>query len=154
MKWLWSKRWVRLSSAVTAFLLLIALAACWRWRIWSLKDYREYQEVCSYPIGRDLWFGRIGPGRSVKEIMDVAPPHRTQQLDRFTCLVYYPGRPPGPGELPFSGLEVVAKDGRLVRASAGSCTWARLFFDLGAADAAEYEQCLRRYCEEIEKRLQ
>jgi hypothetical protein len=129
----------------------MALTACWRWRIWGTEDFRIYQEVCQYPVGRDLWFGHIHQGQALQEIVDRAPAHYTRQYGRFACLTYYPGRPPGPGGLSFSSLSVIAKDGRLVSASAGSCTWSRVFFDMGAEDAAEWDQCLRRAFAEADR---
>ena len=88
----------------------------------------------------------------------MAPPHDTQSFGNFTALGYYPGGPLGPGELPFSALELIAKDGRLVRAWAASCTWDRKFFDMNAADSDEFERLRtqqiedrrRRYREQLE----
>jgi hypothetical protein len=154
MKNFCSKRWLCIFLGVMASLAGLALLACWHWRIWSLQDFRAYQEVSEYPIGRDLWLGYIAPGQSMEKIKEIAPPHRTHRFGPFTELTYYPGGPPQPGGLPFSSLLVIARDGKLVHATAASCTWLRVFFAMNAEDNAEFSQCVKRFCEEMEKRRQ
>jgi hypothetical protein len=148
MRTLVSKYWFRLSLAATACLLALDLLACWHWHIWRPADLREYREVCRYSIGRDLWFGRITPDHDVEVLIERLPPHRIRRFGRFTCLTYFAGRPPGPGEIPFENLEVVARDGRLVSAIAGGCTWNHFFFKMSEEDDAEFQQAFHRYVEE------
>jgi len=152
MKNFCSKRWLCIFLGVMASFAGLGLLACWQWRIWSPQDFREYQEVCEYPIGRELWFGHIAPGQSMEKIKEIAPPHRTHQFGPFTELTYYPGGPPQPRGLPFSSLCVIAKEGKLVHASAGSCTWHRVFFAMNAEDSADLSQRVQRFCEEMEKK--
>src|SRR5262249_52403087 len=137
-----SKRWLCILFGLIASL---AGFACWQWRIWSPQDFREYQEGCEYPIGRELWFGHIAPGQSMDKIREIAPPHRTHQFGPFTESTYYPGGPQ-PRGLPFSSLCVIAKEGKLVHAAAGSCTWHRVFFTMNAEDSAEFAQFVQRFC--------
>ena len=117
-----SYRWFRFALMFMALLVIALLSACWQSRIWSLGDFRAYQEMCRYQIGRDLWFGRIRPGQSVDVVIGNAPPHDMDQFGDFVSLIFYPGGPLGPDELPCAALELIAKDGRLVQAWAVSCT--------------------------------
>jgi hypothetical protein len=50
-------------------------------------------------------------------------------------------------------LAIVAKEGKLVSAATASCTWSRVFFDMGAEDAAELRQHLQRAFEEAKNKL-
>jgi hypothetical protein len=137
------KRWLWM-VAVLECVLLAALAACWHHRIWSYKDYLIYSEIRRYPVGDDLWLGRVRAGQDLEELTARHPPHRVEQMGPFTVLTYYSVWPLPPKSLPFEALEIVAKDGRLVSAGAASCTWQKEFFAMSPDDAASlgalYEQ--------------
>jgi hypothetical protein len=151
MRRVWSKQWFRILPGLVACLVILALLASWHWRIWGLGDYRACQEVRRYPIGADLWFGRIAVGQDVDEVIAKAPPHHVSRFGRFVLLHYYPGSPPPPNSIPFESLSVIARDGQLVSASAGGCTWGRTFFEMSAAEEAEFQRSFERYLEEREK---
>jgi hypothetical protein len=41
-------------------------------------------------------------------------------------------------------MAIIAKDGKLVHASAGGCTWARVFFEMSDDDQEQYEQAWKQ----------
>jgi hypothetical protein len=138
-------RWFRLLSECLAALGLVLLLTCWHFHIWSFKDYRTYKELRRYPIGEDLWYGRIEAGEDVTTFAALHPPQKTRQLGRFTVLDYYShGLPEVPG-IPTEGVEVIAKDGRLVFAGGAGYTWQRLLFDMSQEDKAELQEEMGRF---------
>jgi hypothetical protein len=144
MRRFWTRKWFRVVAVLVAICCLIALLACWRFRIWSCADYRAYHEVRRYPIGEDLWFGRIKAGQGVEAFIADHPPHRTRRLGRFTQMSYYAVWPTPPDSLQLESLSVVAEDGQLVNAVAAGCTWERAFFEMNAASAAEFDRAWER----------
>ena|ERR1019366_1737891 len=147
----WSARWVRgLLLIVVAFPISVFIA-CWYSRIWSFDDYHLYQEVQQYSMGSDLWFGRIQAGDDADDLLNRFPAHRSIKFGRWHLIGYHPGGPPQPGFLYFDSLGFVAKDGKIVSADAGSCTWNRVFFEMGSEDQAEYTEAYRRYAAERDK---
>jgi hypothetical protein len=152
MRRFWGTWWWRIVSTFLPLLCLAALLVCCHFRIWSFEDYRVYQEVCRYPVGEDLWFGRIQAGQNLEHFLAEHPPHRTLRLGRFTDLSYYTLWPLPPGTIPLGGLAVIAKDGRLVQAAAGCCTWQRVFFAMSAEDEEELSQAFHVYVQELHKR--
>jgi hypothetical protein len=126
---------------VTGSVLLI----CWRWRIWGPSDYQTLQEVSRYPLGQDLWFGRISAGQDLESVMVQAPPHGVLHYGRFTVVHYYPGGPPTPGYLYLERMTIIAKDGRVVEAGAGGCGWAKVFFRMSPAEEAECKEAIDRH---------
>ena len=77
----------------------------------------------AYPIWRDLWEGRVGPGHPVEDLIAATRPAWVTRFGRFVTVEY--GPPGGEGNT----LGVTARDGRLVAAHAGDCTWNHTFFD-------------------------
>jgi hypothetical protein len=148
------KRWFLVPAGVLAILFLAAVAACWHHRIRSYKDYQVYGEVRRYPMGEDLWFGRIHAGQDLAEFTAVYPTQRVEQLGPFTVLTYFSVWPLPPKSIPFEALVIVARDGRLVSAGAASCTWQKEFFAMPAEDAASlaamYEQKLAQRQDECD----
>jgi len=136
--------WYWLVVASSAILVLAAVAACWHHRIWSYKDYQVYGEIRRYPMGEDLWFGRVHAGQDLAEFTAAYPTQRVEQLGPFTLLTYYSVWPMPPQSIPFEALGVVAKDGKLIAAGVASCTWKKEFFAMPPDDAATlgalYEQ--------------
>src|ERR1700733_6057160 len=110
-----SNRLVRFVLWVTLFSITAALLVCWRMRIWSLEDFRDYQEVSRYEIGSDWWFSRIARGDSFEGLIDKHPPHRVREIGRFSVLSYYVDNSI-PGALHFESLRVLVKEGKVVGA--------------------------------------
>jgi hypothetical protein len=147
MKRLWANRWCRLASALLSLIAVGVLAGCWRYGIWSYKDYCTYMEVRRYPIGDELWFGRIQAGQDADALAAQHPPRRAHRAGRFVDLQYVVGVPDD-GVFYLESLTVVAKDGRLVQAAAGGCTWGRVFFRMSDDEEAEYSQTWEQYFRE------
>ena len=63
------------------------------------------------------------------------------------CLKHY--RPPN--SIPMESLVVTARDGRLIHAGAGGCTWGRVFFAMSPQDEVEFDEANRRHRVEREK---
>jgi hypothetical protein len=55
----------------------------------------------------------------------------------------------GPDELHFTGLSVIAKDGRLISSAAYSCTWEFTFFQADDPEFDEYRSFLTARREEL-----
>ncbi len=73
-----------------------------------------------HPVWRDLAFRRIGKGDRLEDLVARHTPLRRDDFAPFVLLHY---------QEPFGSLTVVARDGRLVEAVAGSCTWQHVFFE-------------------------
>ena len=87
----------------------------------------------SHPVWRGLWEGRIRPGDPVEEVIAARMPEGVARSGRFVSLSY--GPPGGEGNT----LSVTARDGRVVAAHAGDCTWSHTFFDeMGRSGWAEF----------------
>jgi hypothetical protein len=145
MRRLWAKRWFRVFSGCSAALCLAVLSACWYFRVWGYDDYQTLLEVRRYPPGEDLWFGRVQAGEDLARFAAAHPPHRVRRLGGFTLLSYYSLWPIPPGSIPMESLSVIAKDGRLVHAVAGGCTWHRVFFAMSAENEAELDEEFRQH---------
>jgi hypothetical protein len=64
-----------------------------------------------------------------------------ERFENVVILTYY--RPTTGKGLPFTGISIVARDGRLVSGQAWSCTWQRTFFEEWPRE--EQEAFWRRY---------
>jgi hypothetical protein len=101
------------------------LAWCWYYGVWSVRDWhalREMPQAC-HPVWRDLYAGRIRSGDEIEPVITRTSPPQVDRFGRWVQLGYYPG----PGSM--TRVIVVARDGKLVSASAWSCTWHYVFFD-------------------------
>jgi hypothetical protein len=144
MRRLLAKKWFRIFAALVAVCCSGIPIICWRFRIWSYRDYWQYEEVRAYPVGEDLWFRRIVAGQGSNDLISRLPPHEVRQYGRFTMLLYYQ-RTLQPNEVAMERLIVIAKEGRLVRAVLASCTWHRVFFEMSADDTAEFNESFERH---------
>jgi hypothetical protein len=110
---------------------------CWETGVWTPHQYQLFQLMSAecHPVWRDLWHGRIKAGDDLKRVMILTCPPRVDSYGRFTKLGYQP-RHVGA----FTGVTIIARDGRLISASAWSCTWRVSFFDgMSENDWREYE---------------
>ena len=93
--------------------------------------YRALAEY-THPVWRELWDSRVGLGDRVEELIARTQPPRVERAGRFVRLSYDPHEE--------GGLNVIARDGRLISAQAGSCIWSHTFFTvMTAADWAEFK---------------
>jgi hypothetical protein len=103
------------------------MAACAFLRIWRVRDVEAYLGMASecHPVWRQFAFRRLGAGDSASDLLGRYPPSRREEFGRYGVYRYYQGDSNG---IPFTGLSVVTRDGKLLSAGAGSCTWRFSFF--------------------------
>lgn len=109
------------------------------YRIWSWNDWRTFREMSRecHPVWRDLYFGRIAAGQDVRELLASTKPEHVEHYGPYVALNFHPS-------FSYTGLTVVARDQKLVSASARSCTWHRTFFDvMTPQDRDEYRRLYR-----------
>jgi hypothetical protein len=144
MNRLCAKLWVRLLFVGLVTGCLAAFSASWYFRVWSYKDYQAFMEVRRYPVGEDLWFGRIKAGEDLQAFTVAHPPHRVCRIGSFTVLSYFSTWPLPPNLISFESLGVIGKDGRLIHAVAAGCTWKRMFFAMNPEDEMELDEEYRQ----------
>ncbi|WP_437227046.1 hypothetical protein SH661x_000146 [Planctomicrobium sp. SH661] len=120
-----SRRLIIAGAAV--FSLLIA--ACLFFRIYGPQDLRTYVAMASegHPVWRELALRRIRAGHPVDDLLKRYPPSSRSEFGPYGVYDYYQDSEPG---LYFTGVTVVARDGKLIQATAWSCTWNSVFFDV------------------------
>jgi hypothetical protein len=127
-------------SVVTGVVCLV----CWQNNIWSWQDWEIYEGMrheC-HPVWRDLNAGRIKAGDKVENVIwRTIPPH-VERFEDVTMLRYPPAG--------FTIVSIMAKDGRVISAGAGSCTWSKTFFD--EWDQSELDAFWRRYSAHLEEK--
>jgi len=96
----------------------------WYFGINTHRDLEAYvgMSLECHPVWWDLALHRIYKGQSVDAVIKQSKPAFVVRHGRFVELRY---------QEPFSytGVQIVAMDGALTRAWAGSCTWDFKFFD-------------------------
>ncbi len=143
MRRFWSHRWVRITAGAAVLLLGSLVFVCWHYHIWSLRDLLVYQAMSRecHPVWKELHAGRVYEGQPVEEVIARTQPVRVERFENCVLLEYQEG-------LCFTGVTVVARDGRLVSAQAWSCTWERTFFK--GWTVADEEGFWKRYWAHLE----
>src|SRR5262245_46641443 len=115
----------------TLVTVIVVVAVAGLFPVWQIgKCLLREQEIVYYmsrechPVWRDLYAGRIRAGQSVEETIGRTSPKRVDRLDNFVVLGYQGGD----GFISFTGVTIIARDGRLIDAEAWSCTWQKRFF--------------------------
>jgi hypothetical protein len=124
-----TKRWI-----VAGISLLVGvLAMCAFFRIHRPKDLVAYYGMADecHPVWRQFAFRRFGSGDSVADLLRRFPPTDKEEFGRYGLYRYELGSGEG---IFFTGLSVASRDGRIISAGAGSCTWQFTFFE--ASDPA------------------
>ena len=138
MKRILRQRWFKLSVAICLGLFVVLLPCAVYFRIGSWRDpfiYYAMSREC-HPVWRDLVGGRVCAGQDVEEVIAATQPSRVNRYGAYVELEY---RNSSPGGINLTGIQILAKDGRLVRARAASCAWERIFFDnMSQGDEGEY----------------
>jgi hypothetical protein len=139
-------------SVGLALVLAAALVACAGYfRVWNWHDlhvYREMSKEC-HPVWRDLHWGRIRAGQNVDDVIAATEPLQVTRYGEFVELEYQQA----PGGFAFTGVRIIAKNGRLAGASAGSCCWDRTFFDeLSPDDWKAYDDASLAYRQSLRKK--
>jgi len=131
------RKLTKVAIGVAALLIVLALAAlllCSFFGIHSRRDilgYRMMMHEHYHPIWKDLAWRRIKKGDSLESLLQRHPALGREDYGPYTNLRY--------GEwTSFDGLNVLAKEGKLIAATAWSCTWRHIFFE-----APEEEEALR-----------
>lgn len=109
--------------AVGCFVPLLCAAT--HLRIWSWHDWETYRNMSRecHPVWRELHFGRIRPEQDIGDVITSTKPLRIDRYSEFVVLSYHKG-------LSFTQVTIVAKNQKVVQATAFSCTWTRTFFDI------------------------
>ena len=123
MKRLWSYRWLRVVAVLAALSLTGLLGCAWYFRVWSWRDYEilGYMDHECHPVWKELFWRRVYAGQSVEEVIAETKPLTVERFENFVVLHYTPGG--------FTGIGIVARDGKLVWAEAYSCAWTKPFFN-------------------------
>lgn len=115
---------VRPSIYATIAFTVAMVIACNYFRIRSTRDLAAYVGMSHecHPVWKELAFHRVRLGQPVEDVIAHTKPISIDRHGRFIELGYQEG-------FSFTGLQIIAMDGKLVRACAGSCTWDYTFFD-------------------------
>jgi len=118
----------KLRIIVLASCLLMAVASCAFLRISKVSDLRAYVDMASsfHPVWKQFALRQFGPGDSTNQLFKRFPPSRRTEFGRYGIYSFWPGPPDG---IPFSSFTVTTRDGKLLSAGAGSCTWSFTFFN-------------------------
>ncbi len=144
-----NRKWLRRAAiGVAGVLVVVALATvllCSFFGIHSRRDigaYRMMMREHYHPIWKDLAWRQIKKGDSLESLLQRHPPLGREEYGPYVDLRY--------GQwTAFDGLNVWAKKGRLIAATAWSCTWRHVFFD-----APEEEEAIRSvYSASVQQRV-
>jgi hypothetical protein len=93
-----------------------------------LQDLVGYIEMSRefHPVWKDLAIRRVRLGDSTEDLLRRYPAPMQVKYGPYVDFEYEVA--PG-GQISFCSLCITAKDGRLVSARAGSCTWEHVFFE-------------------------
>lgn len=123
------RKLAKLLIGAAGFLVVLLLAGaflCWFLGIRSREDllaYRCMRAEHFHPVWKDLALRRIRKGDDLEETIRKYPPIRREDFGPYTALIYHRGL------LSFNTLQIIATDGVLIYARAGSCCWEHFFFE-------------------------
>ena len=102
--------------------LIVVVSLCAFFRVSRPADLEAYRGMAAecHPVWRAFAFRQFSRGDSTNALFARFPPTRREEFGRYGIYRY--------GEAGFTGLSVVTKDGKLLSAGAGSCTWQFSFF--------------------------
>jgi hypothetical protein len=145
----WSRRWNRWFTIGAVAVMGLALVACAFLQISSPRDVEAYVGMSRecHPVWRQLAFRRYTAGDSVAELFRRFPPSDRKEFGRYGLYSYHQS----PIGIPFAALSVVTRDGKLLSAGAGSCTWRFCFFQ---TEDAELDQQYAVFIKERHERLE
>src|SRR6185295_5726500 len=128
------KRGIQVLGIAVALFLGILISACVYFRVAYPKDVVAYIGMAQecHPIWKKLALRQINAGDSAADFLADNSPTSRVEFGRYCVYRFAPGEEKG--YLSFTGLSVIARDGKLIHAGAGSCCWDFTFFDDGAPD--------------------
>lgn len=146
----WAGRW-----AARLLVILLAMAGAWAGcaflRVSGPADIEAYLGMASecHPVWKQFALRRFGPGDSAQELFRRFPPTRRLEFGRYSIYSY----DLDPAGFSFTKLAVVTRDGRLLSAQSGSCTWEFTFFQTQDPELdREYASFIRERHREQERR--
>lgn len=148
LKRILAKRWFRILGGIFVFMMAALLVCAWQFRIWGISDFEAYQGMRAecHPVWRDLHFGRIQAGDDIEKVILATRPLKIERYGDYVRLSYQAGHC-------FTGVLIIAKNGKLVYAGAGSCGWKKYFFDeMTEQDITDYDLAYKAHWEPIWKR--
>ena len=115
-------------AAVGAIFLFLLFSSLFFFRITQPRDVVAYIGMATdcHPVWQHLAFHRLKKGDDVRDFLRRFPPSGTKQHGEEATYAYY--LPHDANGLSFSGVTIVAENGRALSASAWSCTWLHTFF--------------------------
>ncbi len=119
------KKVLIITTCVLAVVLLPLVVFYHVLGIHSRMDVLAYRMMIReqyHPVWKDLALRRIRKGDDLQMLLQKHPPVCVEAFGSFASVLY--NRP-----LSYNTLGVIAKDGRLISARAGSCTWHHVFFN-------------------------
>jgi hypothetical protein len=132
----------------------IIIGACVYLRIFKPADVEAYREMARecHPVWKQFALRQFGPGDSAQRLFQRFPPTRRDEFGRYGVYAYWKGPP---DSIPFSSFGVVTRDGKLLGAGAGGCTWKFTFFNTPDAELDRQHDALwqARYLKSMEQRL-
>jgi hypothetical protein len=138
-----------LAGAFLAFIVLVVgCAGCVFFRIRHPRDVQAYLGMAAevHPVWREFALRHFAAGDLAKDLVRLYPPRIAEEFGRYAVYRYSIAED---GSLPMSGLQVTARDGKLLSAQAGSCTWQ---FTLFETPDPLIDQEYRKYWDERRKK--
>ncbi len=131
-----SGRRIRRSLQCAGALAAILVAVCVFARVSGPNDLIAYGGMARecHPVWREFALRRFGKGDSAEEFLRRFSPSLGKESGRQGTYQYT--KAPA-DHIPFTGLTVTTRDGRLIRADAWSCTWQFTFFETSDAELAQ-----------------
>lgn len=152
----WSSRRNRWLTIGTLAVVGLVCGACAFLRISHPRDVEAYFEMAGecHPVWRQFALRRFTAGDSAAEFLRRFPPTYREEFGRYGLYSYHQS----PDGIQFTGLSVITRDGRLLSARTGSCTWQFTFFHSDDAELdreyAAYEQSRREQRERLRQEKQ
>jgi hypothetical protein len=114
-------------------IVFAVLALCIFFRISRPRDIEAYFGMASEcpPVWKQFAFRRFGKGDSATRFLKRFPPSNRAEFGRYGIYGYHEG---GSNVIAFTELRVITRDGKLISAGAGSCTWEFIFFQTADAE--------------------
>jgi hypothetical protein len=115
-------------GAFLAVALTFIAVGCVFFQIRHPSDVSAYLGMAAevHSVWREFAMRRFTAGDSAKDLVRLYPPKIAEEFGRYAVYRYHTA---DDGSLPMSGLQVTARDGKLLSAQAGSCTWQFTFFE-------------------------
>ncbi len=142
-------RWPRFRLTVRRMMTAITvLGICLGTGVLAFRcvvDFKHsYHLRGQHPIARELYLRLVGPGDDVEALIRRIPPHMLRRRGPYVSMSYFPRGPLSRGGISLAATQILAKEGKVMSAGSGDCTWQLEYFDhLGPDEHAEFWRLLR-----------